>query len=85
MVHGGELQAEDAPAGGALVRLVQVSEEEFTRYQSGNGAGVKEAFACLDPDENGQITRPEMFELRTRCRPERAVPRAGHAPMRAVR
>jgi len=25
-----------------------------------------------------------MFELRTRCRPERAVPRASHAPMRAV-
>jgi hypothetical protein len=28
--------------------------------------GSLEAFSCLDPDDNGQITREEMFDLKTR-------------------
>ena len=35
----------------------QVSEEEFVRQQSIQGAGIKEAYSCLDADANGQITR----------------------------
>ena len=41
----------------------QVSKAEFTKEQ---GAGSAEAFSCLDPDDDGQITREEMFELKTR-------------------
>mmetsp|Transcript_15479 Transcript_15479/g.35436 ORF Transcript_15479/g.35436 Transcript_15479/m.35436 type:complete len:737 (-) Transcript_15479:157-2367(-) len=44
----------------------QVSEEEFVRQQARGGVGVLEAFHCLDPDRNGQITRQEMWELKTR-------------------
>ena len=41
----------------------QVSKAEFTKEQ---GPGSAEAFSCLDPDDDGQITREEMFELKTR-------------------
>ena len=33
----------------------QVSEEEFAQQQSIHGAGIKEAYACLDSDDNGQV------------------------------
>ena len=52
----------------------QVSEEEFSRHQGDgtNGtrpeAAVKAAFACLDPDGSGHITRQEVFQLQTRLR-----------------
>jgi len=44
----------------------QVSEEEFVNQQSIRGAGIKEAYSCLDADANGQITRQEMWELKNR-------------------
>jgi hypothetical protein len=43
-----------------------VSEEEFVNQQSIRGAGIKEAYSCLDADANGQITRQEMWELKNR-------------------
>jgi len=42
----------------------QVSEEEFVQQQSIRGAGIKEAYSCLDTDHNGQITRTEMWDLK---------------------
>ncbi len=39
----------------------QVSEEEFVRQQSIRGAGIKEAYSCLDADANGQITRQVLL------------------------
>jgi hypothetical protein len=41
-----------------------VSEEEFVRQQSIRGAGIKQAYSCLDADSNGQITRQEMWEMK---------------------
>eukprot|EP00960_Hanusia_phi_P035003 751414-Hanusia_phi.AAC.2 len=55
-IEGGQDQNDDG----------QVSEEEFVRQQARGGVGVLEAFHCLDPDRNGQITRQEMWELKTR-------------------
>lgn len=48
----------------------QVSKAEFSELQ---GPGENEAFSCLDPDDNGQITRDEMFELKTRFFRSRCV------------
>lgn len=42
----------------------QVSEAEFVRQQSIRGAGIRQAYSCLDADSNGQITRQEMWEMK---------------------